>query len=429
MEAKANQDKVGLLSDLVIKQNDRISELNDRVLQLEARLVKSELIVFGIIENKEQSCVQQAQKFLKDVLEIEEPPMIVAAYWKGQSKFKPMVIKFSNPGAKGLVYANVAKLKEKKNSNNKGYRVADHLPEEMDEEQQRQRQIVTQNKLLTGNKLTTSFKKGKLHINNEPYSKKITAPNAKSLLKMEKEDICEVKEITVAGGYSETEGGSRFIGYACRATDLQKVRKAYLHMKRAHADSNHVTMAYRLSSINKAYDEDYVDDREFKAGRKILNLMIQKDCQATVVFMVRYYGGKHIGAKRFEIHQRLTEKALNDLDNGKTYQSKLPLMQLSELTQKRRKRVKPKQRNVPLVPRMMAHPPRVQMKAEGTRFESMAYNRYSALQTQSQSSLDEQSGEMEFRFDDPIDAGGVVNSVTMCATQQSHPMLAYNTNT
>ena len=77
----------------------------------------------------------------------------------------------------------------------------------------------------------TSFKKGQLFVNNEPYGKKVSTPSTHSLLHMETMDISNIKNISVVGGYSYTEQGSRFIGYAAKAADLQEVRQAYIHLK------------------------------------------------------------------------------------------------------------------------------------------------------------------------------------------------------
>ena len=77
---------------------------------------------------------------------------------------------------------------------------------------------------------------------------------------MEPDQLHQMAELSVADGGSETNGGSRFIGYACKCTDLQAVHIAYLHMKRLHSIATHVTMAYILARTDIAYNQDYVDN-------------------------------------------------------------------------------------------------------------------------------------------------------------------------
>ena len=318
---------------------------------------------------------------------IENPPAVSSAFWKGKSSNKPLVMRFSELNTKTIIFSNVTKLKGKKNESNRSYRVAEHLSEEMMEQQLRQRQIVSENAALTGvNKMKMNYKKGKLHIAENPYQKKVTHPSARSILSTEASDLSDIKELTVSGGYSETEGGSRFIVYASKAKDLQAVRRAYLHICKVHSEANHVTMAYRLAGLNKAYDEDYVDDREYNAGRKLLSSLIDKQSVSTVVFIVRYYGGKHIGKKRFEIHQRLLQKALSDLENNITFTSKLTMHQTDPPPPKHRKRsakTKHPKATHAFGPRALDFSmgaPRASQPYYGNRFHSEAYNRYMTLQ-------------------------------------------------
>ena len=58
-------------------------------------------------------------------------------------------------------------------------------------------------------------------------------------------------------------------------------------------------MAYRLAGLNKAYDEGCVDDREYGQGRRMLSILQQKELVNQMVLVVRYYGGIHIGNKRY----------------------------------------------------------------------------------------------------------------------------------
>ena len=381
---------------------------------MQTKQVRSELIIFGLEEIEGKMCTDIATDFFKEQMLIEDPPSITHAYWKGHSANKPMVLRFANPSTKGLIFSNISNLKGKQNTKKRNCRIADHLPEELDEMKQRQQQIVYQNKQLEGSQLTTSFHKGDLLVNGERYIKKVATPSAKTLLKMGPEDLSDVKELSLSGGYSFTESGSRFISYACKVCNLQEVWKAYIHLKRAHAEANHVTMAYRLAGLNKAYDEDYLDDRETKAGRKLLDLLITKESVSIAVFVVRYYGGKHMGNRRFEIHKDLIKKALRDLDREVFFKSKLELKQFNEYNRKpaRRAHQKPSTRqpvrtpvSQPLYPTQPVRnttsgslcPPRPPVAPSfGARGpNSMAYNRFMALSTQTSMDDDSEFGTQE----------------------------------
>lgn len=60
-----------------------------------------------------------------------------------------------------------------------------------------------------------------------------------------------------------------------------------------------------------------VDDGEHGGGWVILDHMIQNKMINMAVFVVRYYGGKHIGPLRFQAIQKATEMALKAMEQAK----------------------------------------------------------------------------------------------------------------
>ena len=74
-----------------------------------------------------------------------------------------------------------------------------------------------------------------------------------------------------------------------------------------------MSCAYRLDNPIGPYCQEGVDDKDFGIGRVMLKLLKNKDQQQVAVFVVRYYGGVHLGRRRFEIAEHLTERALHQL--------------------------------------------------------------------------------------------------------------------
>ena len=334
------RDRVDILSDLIIRYEERMQELESKCERLQAKNMKGEIIIFGLKDTK-ASCSNIAQGFFTTQMEMEASPNILYAYWKGKSEYKPMVVKFVNPASVGTVYSKVANLKGKKNHLDRAYRIEDHLPERMAEEQQRNRQIVAQNKKLdTGNQLTMKYSHGKLMVAGETYRKKIQVPKAKDLINIEPEHTANYKEIPVAYSTEASEADSVFQAYAMNVGNLDQVRNNIIHMRHKCPTATHLCVAYRLSGLNKAYDEDFLDDGEHSMGRRMLNTLIDKELSDTMIVLSRKYGGTHIGAKRFQIAQNLIENALDMLQKGITIKSTLPLRCLLEPQKKRRGRNK-----------------------------------------------------------------------------------------
>ena len=199
-------------------------------------------------------------------------------YWKGQGKNKPLIVKFQNSGQKGIIFKHVANLKDKANQESKNYWIADHVPEEMLDDINRPRQIMRANEKLEAAKLSMEIKKGKLYVNEQMYRKKVHTPRARELLSMKEEDIQGISSKQLADGGTKIESCNRFIAYSATVKNLADVRTTYLHMKRLHGDASHISMAYRLAGINKADDEDYINDREHGSGPGLLSLLIKERC-------------------------------------------------------------------------------------------------------------------------------------------------------
>ena len=63
--------------------------------------MRSELIIFGLQDTGE-NCPTIVKKFFKDMLELQEPPEIVKAYWKGKGDNKPAIVQLTAPTQKRI---------------------------------------------------------------------------------------------------------------------------------------------------------------------------------------------------------------------------------------------------------------------------------------------------------------------------------------
>ena len=72
------------------------------------------------------------------------------------------------------------------------------------------------------------------------------------------------------------------------ARKLETIRDAYLKLREQHGDARHIICAYWLPGNNYTVLQDYVNDEEFKAGKKLLNLLKAAEIYNRAVFVVRY---------------------------------------------------------------------------------------------------------------------------------------------
>ena len=98
--------------------------------------------------------------------------------------------------------------------------------------------------------------------------------------------------------------------------------RGFTKMKIKYADSTHISCAYRLKNPVGLCRQGFIDGDEFGQGRNILNTIKQKEMEEVCVYVVRYYGGTHLGARRFEIARDLTNTAIQNLKIAKSAKKK-----------------------------------------------------------------------------------------------------------
>lgn len=158
-----------------------------------------------------------------------------------------------------------------------------------------------------------TFQRGKLIINEEPYQKAVKVPTAKDILRPDDALFDKAKELDIVKGVKETHDASKFASYAVAVQDHADVQAALTKMRLKFADATHVACAFRLPGANTPINQDFIDDGEFGCGRIMLKVLKEQQLLNIAVFIVRYYGGKHLGAQRHNIFHDMAAKAIQEL--------------------------------------------------------------------------------------------------------------------
>ena len=106
---------------------------------------------------------------------------------------------------------------------------------------------------------------------------------------------------------------SRFLGYAATVTTHEQVNKLYSKLKMLHGSARHIVCAYSLPIPDQTWGQDQCDDQEFGAGRHLARIITEYKLKNIVLFGVRYYGGIHLGKRRFLLYKQTVEEALEQL--------------------------------------------------------------------------------------------------------------------
>lgn len=97
--------------------------------------------------------------------------------------------------------------------------------------------------------------------------------------------------------------------------------------------------AFKLPGIDFTKMQGSIDDGEHAGGRVLLKLLLREQAFNKAVFVVRYFGGKHIGPQRFNIIERVAESSLKELINHEARMRKPPTQE--ELDKYRRDHPEP----------------------------------------------------------------------------------------
>lgn len=304
-----------LLTNIVIRQDQQIAMLTRKINDAQQREMYPNLVITGILEQPNEKPIQVYNRFVQEQLEIQELIPLHRAYRIGSGLNRPLIVELRDPVTyKPKIDKNAGKLKSKSNAKGGRYFIADHLPEEYNENRRRISDLISENKKRqTAEQFKMSAKRGRLLIDEQPYEKIIHPPTPRELMKPDPDLYKVADEIDMVRGKDNTTHGSKFITYAAAVHDTRDVQAAYLKVRMKFADATHVVCAYRLTGVHTPTLQDYVDDGEFGAGRIILNVLKEERLMNIVIFMIRYHGGRNLGPMRFDIFRETTLNAIHKL--------------------------------------------------------------------------------------------------------------------
>ena len=315
--------KIRILTNIVIRQEETVENIEQRMNEVRRMKLRQNIRISGITEDPEETqkvTKQKVESFLKETMEITEPPVVKMARRVGyqtKQKDREVVAKLANVADKGIIFTNSKNLKDKRNPKKKLYFVNDDLDQEQAEERRKFKVLKDENKAEPeGKRKSVKFIKNRIVIDNEIILPQVMAPTATEVLRLTDEERMEIKTTKMITTDEHSEDLSDYASFVQRVKSVDDVRKGYYKLRIRFGDATHISCGYRLEEPLGPDRQEGIDDKEYGAGRTILKILKQKAAVNMAVFVVRWYGGKRLGNRRFQILEMLTEAALG------TYQFK-----------------------------------------------------------------------------------------------------------
>ena len=308
--------QIKLLSNVVINQQEKINNLEVKVDMLCNKDTRSNIVISGIIEDKEETTGQLEMKvsnFFKQQMLIEKEISIQDLFRSGRKgiRDRPITVKLQHSSDKAIIFTHASNLKGKENVRKQLFKVADNYNEQNAENRRFMMDLQRENKEMDeSERKTIKMSRGNVTVGSKVITQPKVTPQVSQILKASTKQIEETLAIKLAEGDEHTESGSVFYSFAMRAKSLTDVQKGMLKLKTKYADATHISCGYRFENPMLNKDQGFEDDGEIGQGRAILNAMKHKNVSNTCVFIVRYYGGKHLGKRRFEIARDLSNSAV-----------------------------------------------------------------------------------------------------------------------
>lgn len=324
--AVENEDlkkQVSILRGTVHKQEKQIQVLKGKQTSLVAKSMEKNLVISGIPElpdSSKENCRKTVSSFLQAEMDIGPSRLdIKNAYRIGvlhAERPRQIVIRVPSDLWQWIM-DNLGRLRGRKNSMGKGFFITPQLPDQWVEQRRTLKDQIrrAQDKVNKSeahippkDRSTVETHRGQLFINKVLQKEKIHPPSVLQLTDMGDQEIIE--DVQLIASDPDGDKGSSFQAFAAVTKSLNEVRNAYKKVRQSNPAADHVVLAYTCRE-----GDGLVDDGENGAGTRLLDKLLAEGVNSRAIFMVRIFGGAHLGPKRFQIMEKLGQQALRRLQS------------------------------------------------------------------------------------------------------------------
>ena len=325
----ANVEKFKIRSDMRIKvlegklkrQDMVIADMQKQLSAISAKQMSKNVMITQIAENENETEIQTRAKvidFMKEKMSMTENDIekikFDQVYRIGLKGAKPrrIIARMSED----TVPKNLFQFR--KNINFKENQMFQQFPPDIVEKRTVLQKAMTDElpnipeaeKRLVGDKLIVQ---GKVYIPS--IYQKSSAPVPYDEAKVKWENVNPALAVTD----TVTDRGNVFQAYASKVSKQEEIQvlKDYIMAEQRSDPPTHLTMAYRLKSgttdsVIKYFD----DDREYGAGRRVLQQLTDSNTTDVVIFVARWFSGVELGPARFTHYQKAAKTVLQIVLHG-----------------------------------------------------------------------------------------------------------------
>lgn len=332
-ENKRIIQELKVMQGLVQKVSQQTDIAANKILDLTKRGMEQNLLIHGMDDTLERTdaraetpmytarerCKHAVLLFLKEQMNID---LSVEDVWKAHrtgapknNKVRPVIIKVSYT-ARDLIMENVGSLKGKSNiKTGQSYFIAEQIPEGIAEikKQNSQRLKVlkdTNEKKPLDQRSKITVINDKILVNDKLDLPVILPPQPSQLfLGQEEQELVDQLQTKMVQTEPLTLRHSEFIALALKVRSLKEGQRAYIAAAQRFPAADHIMLGYALREKDQVLS-GACNDKEYGAGAKIKKSIFEEQAKNTAVFVVRKYGGVHLGFERFQAIETIAKDAI-----------------------------------------------------------------------------------------------------------------------
>lgn len=299
--------KCQVLEGRLTRTEKEVTELKERLLLQEARSMRDNLKFYGLAEVTGENCEITLKTFMKREMKISEEDLKKISFdrvhrtaERNREKHRVIVAKFNPSEGRQIVLQHCRNIPR-----NKGYSVSEQLPRELAERKKM---------------LLPSFKKAKEEKKQPKWSldKLVIGQKMQQVPKDKVHDInMNTAEVAAAmidnakHAALQTHKGTSFQGHSVSIGNQDDVVPAlhafYSDPRIARASCN--PYAYRIKT-NSGYIEHYVDDGEWGAGVKLLQMLKTNNVANKLICVTSWHGNQYLGKSKYDLIIKSAEATL-----------------------------------------------------------------------------------------------------------------------
>ena len=304
--------KERMMVDTMHLMSQRISELQIRMDNSDLNSAKRMLILSGFeLSEKRQDRNKQIERFLYSKMGVDI--LLEDSYQIGSATPRETVITLLSINDKYLIFQNVSKIKNLKNSHGKKYYFREYMPARQNDFRKKSQHIADQvAKLDEHEQEEVSIYKGDIYVGDRKYQKIVTEPDATQVLNMPLHELNQIMAMEINRGANPVyKDGNKFTGYSLCTNDPKTIAKAYMKIRLNHAEARHIICAWNIPGLRKYESADGCDDQDNGASIPIVQLLTDNQIESRVIFVVRNCG-KKLNAERNSCYVQVAKALISE---------------------------------------------------------------------------------------------------------------------